>query len=335
MLETGLIRAAVPMRIASGFIGHEVNGYDEKCSDHRIADYTYALGNTMLDIDRVLLIIASGFTIKWSESDKLVDPDVVEMMIDECPEEITPHMFDEETREQNAVLRSGFVARAVENPFMRKSAAGPPRREPPRREHGDDDVSAARRAPAPPRREDDYGRAEVFASSYVKHDLYGSTYCVAPPARDPRKKPPPRKPHFEQPSREEHARFGRPIFDEDKNRALYDADGSFVCWSNEVPTRARAPPARDPPRRSDDYGGAEVFDSSYGRHDDHGSFAPPAARPPAESLARRMYRARAAFAELAERRARDRARGGAGYHGNDEHDGDNEDELFVPPTQAE
>ena len=56
------------------------------------------------------------------------------MMIDECPEEITPHMFDEETREQNAVLRSGFVARAVLNPFMRKSAAGPPRREPPRRE---------------------------------------------------------------------------------------------------------------------------------------------------------------------------------------------------------
>ena len=332
MLETGLIRAAVPMRIASGFIGHEVNGYDEKCSDHRIADYTYALGNTMLDIDRVLLIIASGFTIKWSESDKLVDPDVVEMMIDECPEEITPHMFDEETREQNAVLRSGFVARAVENPFMRKSAAGPPRREPPRREHGDDDVSAARRAPAPPRREDDYGRAEVFASSYVKHDLYGSTYCVAPPARDPRKKPPPRKPHFEQRA---GPPFARALYDEDKNRALYDADGSFVCWSDEVPTRARAPPARDPPRRSDDYGGAEVFDSSYGRHDDHGSFAPPAARPPAESLALRMYRARAAYAELAERRARDRARGGAGYHGNDEHDGDNEDELFVPPTQAE
>ena len=70
MLDTGLIRAAVPMRIASGFIGHEANGYDEKCSDHRIADYTDALGNTMLDIDRVLLIIASGFTIKWEESGK-------------------------------------------------------------------------------------------------------------------------------------------------------------------------------------------------------------------------------------------------------------------------
>ena len=44
MLETGLIRAGTPMRIATWFIGHEVNGYDEKCADHRIADYTYALG---------------------------------------------------------------------------------------------------------------------------------------------------------------------------------------------------------------------------------------------------------------------------------------------------
>ena len=49
----------------------------------------------------------------------------------------------------------------------------------------------------------------------------------------------------------------------------------------------------------------------------------------------RMHRAQHAFAELAERRARDRARGGAGYHGNDEHDGDNEDEFYVPPTQAD
>ena len=64
MLETGLIRAGTPMRIASGFIGHEVNGYGAKCADHRIADYTYALGRTMLDIDRVLLIIAPEFTVK-------------------------------------------------------------------------------------------------------------------------------------------------------------------------------------------------------------------------------------------------------------------------------
>ena len=64
MLETGLIRVAVPIRIASEFIDHEVDGYDEKCADHRIADYTYALGSTVLDIDRVLLIIAPGFIVK-------------------------------------------------------------------------------------------------------------------------------------------------------------------------------------------------------------------------------------------------------------------------------
>ena len=36
----------------------------------------------------------------------------------------------------------------------------------------------------------------------------------------------------------------------------------------------------------------------------------------------------------AERRASDRARGGADYYGNDEHEGDDEDEFYVPQTQA-
>ena len=105
----------------------------------------------------------------------------------------------------------------------------------------------------------------------------------------------------------------------------------------------------EPPRRADDYGGAEVFASNSGTHDDYGTHggyggaevvasehgAPPMAGTQPESLAMRMYRAQHAFAELAERRARDRACGGSGYSGNDEHVDDNEDEFYVPPTQAE
>ena len=58
------------------------------------------------------------------------------------------------------------------------------------------------------------------------------------------------------------------------------------------------------------------------------------ARRPPESLAWRMYRAQQAFAELAERVASDRARGGADYYSNGEHEGDDEDEFYVPQTQA-
>ena len=39
-------------RIASSFIGHEVDGYDQKKGDRRIKDYTYALGHTMRDVSR-------------------------------------------------------------------------------------------------------------------------------------------------------------------------------------------------------------------------------------------------------------------------------------------
>ena len=361
MLETGLIRAGTPMRIASGFIGHEVNGFDQKCADRRIKDYTYALGNTMLDIDRVLLIIMSGFTIKWEESDKLVDPDVVEKMIDEGPEEITPHMFDEETREQNIVLRSGFVSRATNNPFMRAVAGRPGTNDPfmraggpgtaeasrhvyvshssfnssyakaatrtrmppppPRRQHFEKFRPPAREPAAAPRRADDYGGAEVYASNYDygSYDDYGSSVARSARAPTPRAAPP-------------------------SARALYDGDGNFVCWQppRAMHGAARGEPA-EPPRRADDDGGAEDFASNSGTHDDYGTHGgyggdnvvalEHGARK--ESLAMRMLRAQHAFAELAERRARDRARGGAGYHGNDEHDDDDEGEFYVPPTQAD
>ena len=90
-----------------------------------------------------------------------------------------------------------------------------------------------------------------------------------------------------------------------------------------------------PPWRADDYGGAEVFASSYG--------APPygaTARRPWRGGRRKTSRgactdrAQQAFAELAERRASDRARGGADYYGNDKHEGDDEEDFYVPQTQA-
>ena len=43
MLETGLIRCGVPQRIASGFIGHEVAGFDGKAGDRCAASRVDAL----------------------------------------------------------------------------------------------------------------------------------------------------------------------------------------------------------------------------------------------------------------------------------------------------
>ena len=109
MLETGLIRCGVPARLASAFIGHEVDDFDNKKGDRRIKDYTYALGHTMRDVVRVLMIISSGFKKTWGETEGTVDDDLVETMISECPPEIQCTMFDEEARIAMNMERNGFV----------------------------------------------------------------------------------------------------------------------------------------------------------------------------------------------------------------------------------
>ena len=112
--------------------------------------------------------------------------------------------------------------------------------------------------------------------------------------------------------------------------------------------RQESPAACRHGRENVSFASAEVFASNSGTHDDYGTHgdyggaeivasehgAPPMAGTQPESLAMRMYRAQHAFAELAERRARDRACGGSGYSGNDENVDDNEGEEHATETHA-
>ena len=164
MLETGLVRCGVPSRIASAFIGHEVIANDDKNGDKRIKDYTYALGYTMRDKVRTLMVISSGFKCQWHDTATQVDENFVMDMIDNCPSQamcfartrvfsrvsracfarmrlstnlspvtwraraqITCTMFDQEARETMAVSRAAgesFID-PTQEPFGAKSSNAP------------------------------------------------------------------------------------------------------------------------------------------------------------------------------------------------------------------
>ena len=55
-----LCRCGAPAETVSSFIGHVVNGFDNKASDRRIKDYAYALGHRLPDMMRVMMIVGSN-----------------------------------------------------------------------------------------------------------------------------------------------------------------------------------------------------------------------------------------------------------------------------------
>ena len=114
-----------------------------KAKDSRIKDYTYALGQTLEEIVRVLMVITSGYTTTWVESRDRVDPAIVELMTNELPPVITAQLFDDEARadskigevELKATSSSIFGARArSDSPSSPKRARPDPQSAPKRPE---------------------------------------------------------------------------------------------------------------------------------------------------------------------------------------------------------
>jgi hypothetical protein len=125
LAANNLLMMDTPEKIVSAYIGHLVAALDDRAGDRRLKDYGYSLGKNMHDIMRVLIIVGSNYETTWEETIALLDPDMVTMMIDMLPIQLTSTLIDERAKQDNIVLKaqSGMLASMGAVPFSLRPRA--------------------------------------------------------------------------------------------------------------------------------------------------------------------------------------------------------------------
>ena len=125
LAANNLLMMGTPEKIVSAYIGHLVAALDDKAGDRRLKDYGYSLGKNMHDIMRVLIIVGSNYETTWEETIALLDPDMVTMMIDMLPIQLTSTLIGERAKQDNIVLKAqpGMLASMGAVPFSLRPRA--------------------------------------------------------------------------------------------------------------------------------------------------------------------------------------------------------------------